>query len=155
MFSKMNGRRTFPLLVLVALASAVAGAREVDDAGKDGKTSEDRQKMQGEWTTPAEGGESVVYTFKDDKLSVKAPSRSYEITVTLDDAAKPEKSVDMKIDEAPEDAKGKTSKGIYKFDGDDKLVICFRPTGDRPTKFEQVGLEQFLVELTRKRPELK
>ena len=142
--AKLNGLRTVAVLVLVLLAGAMAAR------GEDGKGSEDQKKMQGEWTAPSADGEKTVYTFKDDKLTVKAPSRTYEITVTLDAAAKPEKTIDLKIDKAPDDAKGKTSKGIYKFDGDDKLVICVRPEGERrPEKYEQVGFEQILVELTR------
>ena len=51
-----------------------------------------------------------------------------------------------------DDAKGKTSRGIYKFDGDDKLIWCFRPEGDdRPTEYEMVGFEQILGELVRER----
>jgi uncharacterized protein (TIGR03067 family) len=72
------------------------------------------------------------------------------MTVTLDDAAKPHKTIDFKIDEGPEDAKGKTSKAIYKLDGNDKAVLCLRPEGERPDKFEQVGEEQFVINLTRK-----
>ena len=151
--SKMNMRRLFTVFGLVLAFSITA--RGKDDAGKDAKAGEDRKKMQGEWTAPSAGTEKTTYTFKDDKLSVKAPSRSYEITVTLDEAAKPDKTIDLKIEKAPDDAKGKTSKGIYKFDGDDKLVICFRPEGERATKFEQVGFEQIVVELTRKKAEAK
>ena len=73
------------------------------------------------------------------------------MTITLNPEAKPEKSIDLKIDEGPADAKGQTSLGIYKFDGDDKLVICFAPTGARPQKFEQSGDERFIIELTRKK----
>ena len=70
------------------------------------------------------------------------------MTVTLDPAAKPEKSIDFKIDEAPDDAKGKTCKGIYKLDGNDKMTFCFRAEGDRPTKYEMVCFEQIVTELT-------
>lgn len=125
-------------------ASVVTGA---DDASK---ASGDLKKIQGTWTAPSQSGEESVYTFKDNKLTVKAPSRTYQMTVTLDEAAKPHKTLDLKIDEAPEDAKGKTVKAIYKLDGDDKLSVCFRPEGERPTKFEQVEMEQFLIELKRK-----
>ncbi len=119
------------------------------------KASEDRKKLQGDWTATSavDGGEKSTYTFKDDKLTIKAPSRSYEMTVTLDDSAKPERSIDMKIEAAPDDAKGKTSKGIYKFEGDDKLYICFRLEGERPTHFEQVLRDQVLVRLRRVKPE--
>jgi uncharacterized protein (TIGR03067 family) len=141
-------------LMIVGLLTA-AGLAAADDAakGKDaGKASADLKKLQGTWTTPSsQGGEDSVYTFKDDKLTVKAPTRTYQITVTLDDAAKPHKTIDLKIDEAPEDAKGKTVKAIYKLDGDDKLSLCFRPEGERPGKFEQVEMEQFLIELKRKK----
>lgn len=153
MIAKMSVRRLLTVLGLVLAFSIIAQGK--DDAGKDAKAGEDRKKMQGEWTAPSAGTVKTTYTFKDDKLSVKAPSRSYEIAVTLDDAAKPDKTIDLKIEKAPDDAKGKTSKGIYKFDGDDKLVICFRPEGERPAKFEQVGFEQIVVELTRKKAEAK
>ena len=94
-------------------------------------------------------GGKVTYTFKGNKLKIEAPSRTYEMTVTLDATAKPEKTIDFKIDEAPDDAKGKTCKGIYKFDGNDKFMFCFRPKGDRPTKYEQIGYEQIVTELTK------
>ena len=71
------------------------------------------------------------------------------MTVKIDSAAKPDKTIDFEIDESPDDAKGKTSKGIYKFDGDSKLIFCFCPAGDRPTKYEQNGYEQIVSELTK------
>jgi uncharacterized protein (TIGR03067 family) len=128
------------LLALVAAGTARARADATDD---------DLKKIEGKWTTPSGGGGTVTYTFKGKTLKVEAPSRKYEMTITLDAAAKPEKSIDFKIDEGPDDAKGKTSKGIYKLDGNDKFIFCFRPEGDRPTKYEMVGFEQILTELTR------
>jgi uncharacterized protein (TIGR03067 family) len=139
----MNTRFALAALVLGLLATG-AGAAD------DGKISADLKKLEGEWTTPSRGGGDVAYTFKGDKLTVKAPTREYKMTVKLDEAAKPNKTIDLHIDEGPDDAKGKTSKGIYKFDGDDKFVFCFTPEAERPTKFEQVGFEQFLTELKRK-----
>jgi uncharacterized protein (TIGR03067 family) len=112
-------------------------------------TGDDLKKIEGKWSAPAGDGGKVTYTFKGKTLKIEAPSRSYEMTITLDATAKPEKSIDFKIDEGPDDAKGKTSKGIYKFDGDDKFIFCFRGEGDRPTKYEMVGFEQILIELTR------
>ena len=113
----------------------------------DDKIEGDLKKLQGKWITPAGDGGKVSYTFKGNKMKVVAPSRTYEMTVKIDDKAKPDKTIDFKIDEAPDDAKGKTSLGIYKFDGE-KLIWCFRPEGDRPTKYEQIGYEQILGELT-------
>ena len=155
--------KTRPIHVLAAvmiagiLAGAVArggddAARRKDDAkSPDVKSSADLKKLQGSWAAPSQGGEDSVYTFKDNKLTVKAPTRTYQMTVTLDEAAKPHKTMEMKIDEAPEDAKGKTVHAIYKLDGDDKLSLCFKPEGERPGKFEQVEMEQFLIELKRKK----
>ena len=71
--------------------------------------------------------------------------------VKLDPKAKPEKSIDFHIDEAPDDAKGKDSKGIYQLEGADTLTLCFSGEGDRPTKFEQIGFEQILTKLKRKK----
>ena len=144
----MNANLARPIFILSLLL--LAGRLAVADDVKDAKASADLKKLQGEWTAASQGGGDVVYIFKDDKLAVKAPTRAYKMTVKLDEAAKPNKTIDLHIDEGPDDAKGSTSKGIYKFDGDDKFVFCFSPEGERPTKFEQVGTEQFLVELKRK-----
>ena len=148
--------RSIHVLAAVMIASIVAGVavRGGDDAAKrkdDAKSSTDLKTLQGSWAAPSQGGEDSVYTFKDNKLTVKAPTRTYQMTVTLDEAAKPHKAMELKIDEAPEDAKGKTVHAIYKLDGDDKLSLCFKPEGERPGKFEQVEMEQFLIELKRKK----
>jgi uncharacterized protein (TIGR03067 family) len=131
---------------LVLAASLMTGTAL---RGEDEKLEGDLKLLQGKWTAPAGDGGKVTYTFKGKKLSIEAPSRSYEITITLDEKAKPEKTIDFQIDQAPDDAKGNTSKGIYKFDGKDKFIFCFAPMGDRPTKYEMVGYEQILTELTR------
>jgi uncharacterized protein (TIGR03067 family) len=144
----MKPRALFVPLALSLLI--VAGLDAADDAAKDAKSSADLKKLDGEWTTPSQSGSDVVYTFKGDKLTVKAPTREYKMTLKLDDSAKPNKTIDFHIEQGPDDAKGKTSKGIYKFPGGDKFVFCFTPEGERPTKFEQVGFEQFLTELKRK-----
>ncbi len=109
------------------------------------------KKLVGEWTVKSEGGSEIRYTFKGDKLEVVAPGRTYKITVKLDPEARPEKTLDFQIDDAPEDAKGKTSKAIYKFEDDDTFVFCLRPEGERPTKYEQIGFEQIVTKLKRKK----
>jgi uncharacterized protein (TIGR03067 family) len=134
-------------LAVAAWLVAGASVRGVED-----KSEGDLKKLEGKWTADAADGGKVTYTFKGNKLKVEAPSRTYEMTVKLDATAKPDKTIDLQIDEAPEDAKGKTSKGIYKFDGNDKFILCFRPEGDRPTKYEQIGYEQIVTELTRVKP---
>jgi len=140
----MMTRNRWISLTLAFLLANGAFVRAAADA-----TDSDLKKLEGKWTTPSGGGGKVTYTFKGKTLKIEAPSRSYEMTIVLDATVKPEKTIDFKIDEAPDDAKGKTSKGIYKFDGDDKFIFCFRAEGDRPTKYEMVGFEQILTELTR------
>lgn len=121
----------------------------MDPRGADDKPDPDLKKFEGKWTSPSGDGDSkITYSFKGKKLKIEAPSRTYEMTITIDSTAKPDKTIDFKIDEAPDDAKGKTSKGIYKFDGE-KLVLCYAPMGDRPTKYEQVGYEQIHATLTK------
>jgi uncharacterized protein (TIGR03067 family) len=133
-------------LMFAALVAAGLAARADDKA-----VEKDLKKLEGEWTVKSEGGNEIKYTFKGDKLEVVAPSRTYKNTVKLDPEAKPDKTLDLHIDEAPEDAKGKTSKAIYKFEDDDTFVFCMRPEGDRPDKYEQVGFEQILTKLKRKK----
>ena len=132
------------VLALGACLLTVGSLRGADDTAEG-----DLKKLQGKWTAPAGDGGKVTYTFEGKTLKVVAPTRTYEIGVTLDPAAKPEKTIDMLIKEAPDDAKGKTSKGIYKIEGADKAVLCFSPQGDRPTKYEMEGYEKIVVELTR------
>jgi uncharacterized protein (TIGR03067 family) len=140
----MMPRRAWMGLAMAGLLAASGGVQGADD-----KAGADLKKLEGKWTTPSGEGGKVTYTFKGKKLKVEAPSRTYEMTVILDSTAKPDKTIDFKIDEAPDDAKGKTSKGIYKFDGDNKFIFCFCPMGDRPTKYEQNGYEQIVTELTK------
>ena len=141
----MMTRRAWVGLVMAALLTACVSAAAAEE-----KDEGDLKKLEGKWTTPSgQGGDKITYTFKGNKLKIEAPTRTYEMTVTLDATAKPEKTIDFKIDEAPDDAKGKTSKGIYKFDGSDKFTFCMRPMGERPDKYEQIGYEQVVSELTR------
>jgi uncharacterized protein (TIGR03067 family) len=119
--------------------------------GDDVPIEGDLKTIQGEWTVPSGAGGDVVYTFKGKTLSIEAPSRTYKMTVKLDPKGKPEKAIDFHIDEGPDDAKGKDSKGIYQLEGEDTLTLCFSGEGDRPTKFEQIGFEQILTKLKRKK----
>ena len=141
----MTTCRRWIALALAALIVAPALPRAFAD---DEKVDGDLKKMQGQWSTKAGNGDKVTYTIDGKRLKVVAPSRTYEIVLTLVEDAKPEKTIDFKIIEAPEDAKGQTSKGIYKFDGE-KFVFCFAPQGDRPAKYEMEGYEKILVTLTK------
>ncbi len=136
-----------PARLGLALAlAALIGTAAV--RGADDKIDGDLKKIQGKWSVPSSQGGKVTYTIEGDKLKVVAPTRSYAMTLKLDESAKPEKTIDFQIDEGPDDSKGKTSKGIYKFE-DDKFVFCFAPEGDRPAKYEMEGYEKIVVKLAR------
>ncbi len=142
----MSSKRAWMGLALFALIVPVSGLLAADD-----KVEGDLKKLQGKWSTPSASGDGKVsYTIDGKKLKLVAPSRTYEMELTLDPEAKPEKTLDLKIVEGPEDAKGNTSKAIYKFDGE-KFVFCFSPQGDRPTKFEMEGYEKILTTLTKEK----
>ncbi len=140
-----------PRISLSILALALALISVVATKAADDVSAGDLKKLEGVWTATNPDGSTVTYTFKGDQLKLVGPNRTYSMTVKLNGEAKPEKTIDFKIDEGPEDAKGKTSKGIYKFEGDDKFIYCFSPEGDRPAKYEQVGFEVFLMELKKKK----
>ncbi len=142
----MSTSRLRTAAALLCVASLGMLAQAADD-----KPDPDLKKLEGKWTSPAHDNATSTYTFKAGKLKIVAPSRTYEMTLKIDSAAKPDKTIDFVIDEAPDDAKGKTSKGIYKFDGDDKFIFCFRGEGDRPDKYETIGFEQIVVTLTREK----
>lgn len=133
----------------VMLAAVVLAGISLRAADEPEKLEGDWKTLQGKWTAPSESGDTVTYTFNGKKLKVVAPTRSYEMTVAIDEAAKPEKTIDFTIDKSPADAKGKTVKGIYRFDSKDRLVWSFRPEGERPSTYEQIGYEQILTEMTR------
>ena len=143
----MLTKRAWMGLALAALIVPFANLRAADDKEK---IEGDLKKIQGKWSADSGNGGKVTYTVDGKKLKVVAPSRTYEMTLTLDPEAKPEKTIDFKIVEGPDDAKGNTSKGIYKFDGE-KFVFCFAPQGDRPTKYEMEGYEKIVVSLTREK----
>lgn len=108
----------------------------------------DLKALQGEWTSKDEQGEST-WTFQGDRLSIKTPNRAYEITIKLDEAAKPEKTIDFDVLESSPNAKGYKAPGIYKIGGD-KTTICFGSEA-RPKDYQADFMNTFAFELTRKK----
>jgi uncharacterized protein (TIGR03067 family) len=111
----------------------------------------DLKSMQGEWVSSDEQNGESTWSFKNDRLSLKTPTRAYQITVKLDPEAKPERSIDFKALEDSPNAKGAMAQGIYKFDGE-KLQICFNgPDGERPKEFKNDFPKSLLFELKKKK----
>jgi len=129
--------------VLVVVGGAAAGLR-ADDVKPDG----DLKTMQGTWVR-AEGGEpEVKWVIKGDTLKATVGDRDYTCKLALDPKATPHRSADIVIKEGADDSAGKTSRAIYKFDGDTMIFCVSTPGGEnRPTEFKGVEGESFLFTL--------
>lgn len=141
----MKSGRGWMVLSLAMGLATVSGIAVAEDPEPTG----DLKMLQGTWTADLMGSPST-WTFKGNELTIKGGVRSYVMKLKLDEKAEPNKTLDLEIVEGPEDAFGKTSLAIYKFEGENKWTLCFRGEGPRPEKFEQVGFEQWLLTLERK-----
>ncbi len=99
--------------------------------------------------TPTASIRSGRLTARSLKASVNGTD--YTCKVKVDPEAKPHATIDLTIDDGPEEAKGKISKAIYKLDGE-KLTLCVSVPGkDRPKAFEQAPDEAYLFELKKQK----
>lgn len=147
----MPTRMRWAALLLAGLLGAgrTATVAVADEAAVEG----DLKRMQGSWATDSFSGTPAIFRFEGTRLEVKTQEVEYTIAVILDETAKPEKTIDLKTEKSTiASAVGKTSPGIYRFEGDEKLIICFRGQGDRPKTYETQGFEQWRVELRRLTP---
>ena len=131
-----------PVFALLALSAVRA-----DDA----KVTGDLKKLQGTWVSASAEGPDIRWEFEGEKLKAKVGDNEYVCSVKLDEKATPHPTADLTIKEGPGDAVGKTSKAIYKFDGD-KVVFCVTTPGNdnRPTEFKASPDESHLFELKKK-----
>jgi uncharacterized protein (TIGR03067 family) len=132
---------------LAVVAVAMAGAASVLRAD-DVKVSGDLKKMQGTWVRAGDEGPESKWVIEGDSLKATVNNQDYTCKLTNDPKATPHPSLDIVIKEGPGDTAGKTSKAIYKFDGE-KLVLCIsHPGGEtRPAEFKTVENEAFMIEL--------
>ena len=130
------------ILGLIACGSAYA---------EDPKIEGDLKSLQGEWISKDDQGNESTWTFKGDKLHLKAhPDREYKITIKIDENAKPEKAMEFAVADDSPNSKGYKAKGIYKFDGEKKASICFGVNDKRPTEFKTDMQMQFSFDLVKK-----
>jgi len=120
--------------------------------GDEKSQSELLKPFQGTWTSAGEGIDAT-WTFEGEKVKATVAGMDYTCKAKLDANAKPHRTIDLAIEEGPEEAKGKTSKGLYKLDGE-KLTLCVSAPGkDRPKEFAQVEDEAYLFELKKQKKE--
>src|SRR5271157_232787 len=95
------------------------------DKGQVLKIEGDLKTMQGQWISKdGQAGESV-WNFKEEHVSLKTPTRAYEMSIKLNPKGEPEKHIDFDVSEKSPNAKGYKAQGIYKFTGDGTLKICY------------------------------
>jgi uncharacterized protein (TIGR03067 family) len=138
------------MLLLAVCAAAALGGRAAFAYADDKPQSELLKPFQGTWNSSGEGIEAK-YTFEGETLKATVNGNDYTCKVKVDTEAKPFATMDLKIEDGPEDAKGKTSKCIYKLDGE-KLTLCVSAPGkDRPKDFGQIEDEAYLFELKKEK----
>ncbi len=116
------------------------------------KIEGDLKTMQGEWTSKDGQGAESVWNFKEEHVSLKTPSRAYEMTIKLNSKGMPEKHIDFDVATDSPNAKGYKAQGIYKFTSDGTLKICFA-NGDsgRPKEFKTDFGKSFSFDLKKKK----
>jgi uncharacterized protein (TIGR03067 family) len=135
------------LLLLAALWSGLDRAQAIADEKAPAAAG---KVILGTWVADGDGIDSK-WVFEAETLKASVQGVEYVCKYKVDTAAKPHPTVDLTIDEGPDESKGKTSKCIYKLDGE-KLKLCVSlPGKDRPKEFEQVDGEAYLFELKKEK----
>jgi uncharacterized protein (TIGR03067 family) len=140
------------VLVLAFGVALIPGGATRAVAADDPSPADALKSLKGTWIT--DEGIDSTWTFDGESLKASVNGIDYTCKVKADPKAKP-MTLDFMIDEGPEDAKGKMSKCIYKFQGE-KLILCVSMPGkDRPKEFEQTEGESYVFELKKEKPKDK
>jgi uncharacterized protein (TIGR03067 family) len=135
-------------LAAILVIGGAAGVAAADDVSP----ADALKALKGTWIS--EDGIDSTWTFEGETLKASVNGMDYTCKVKADPKAKP-MTLDLLIDEGPEDTKGKTSKCIYKFDGE-KLVLCVSMPGkDRPKEFETSEGDSYVFELKKEKAKEK
>lgn len=138
------------------VATVAAAALLVPFAGRTSAADEAPaavlKALAGTWTSsdPVDS----TWTFKGEILNASVNGMDYTCKVKADAKAKPAE-LDILIEDGPEEAKGKTSRCIYKLDGETLTLCVSLPGKDRPKEFEQEEGEHYVFELKKEKPKDK
>ena len=116
------------VLTLAIGAGLNLGLQPATAWGDEKSQSDLLKPFQGTWASSGEGIDAT-WTFDGEKVKATVAGMDYTCKVKLDASAKPHPTIDLLIDDGPEEAKGKTSKGLYKLDGE-KLTLCVSAPGE-------------------------
>ena len=139
-------------LLTVALWAGLSLLGGVTDRAlaDDKPQSELLKPFQGTWATEGDGLDAK-WTFEGEKVKATVNGTDYTCKVKVDTEAKPNPTLDLTIEEGPEESKGKVSKAIYKLDGE-KLTLCVSVPGkDRPKDFAQTEDESYLFAMKKQK----
>jgi uncharacterized protein (TIGR03067 family) len=141
----------FTLFLTLAIGTGLNMSWVAASAAADSKSQAELIKpFLGTWASSGDGIDAT-WTFESEKVKATVAGMEYTCKPKIDGDAKPFATIDLVIDDGPEEAKGKTSKGIYKIDGE-KLTLCVSAPGkDRPKEFAQVDDEAYLFELKKEK----
>ena len=115
-------------LLIVAIGAGLSlGWGTASARGDDKAQAELFKPLQGTWASSGEGIEAT-WTFDGEKIKANVAGMEYTCKGKVDKDAKPHATIDLTIEDGPEEAKGKMSKGIYKLDGE-KLTLCVSAPG--------------------------
>jgi uncharacterized protein (TIGR03067 family) len=133
--------------MLWVLAAALVPAMTMTARGDDAKAEADLKKMQGTWVQGGTGPDAR-WVIEADTLKATVNGEEYTCTIKLEPDAKPHPSADLTIKRGPGESPGKTSKAIYKFDGETLVFCVTRPGAEkRPAEYKEVEDEAYLFEL--------
>jgi uncharacterized protein (TIGR03067 family) len=130
-------------ILIVCVAAVSSAVSSEGDAAKG-----ELEKMKGNWTLVSTEGSGKKRTAADFKeFSRKVTGNTYAVTIETEegvqtigikilklDPSKSPKAIDVEMTDGA--AKGKTFRGIYKFEDDTQVICLAVPDKDRPAKFD-------------------
>jgi uncharacterized protein (TIGR03067 family) len=135
-------------LALLALSAALP---RYSVAADETPASPALKALEGTWVTSENSDVEAKWVFKGETLEASVNGMDYVGKVKVDEKAKPHPTLDIELSDGPGDVKGKTSRGIYKLDGEKLVITVSMPGLDRPKEFETVPDEAHLFELKKQK----
>jgi uncharacterized protein (TIGR03067 family) len=142
----------FGLALGLLAANMGPGVTVAHVEGQELKIEGDLKTMQGQWISKDGQGMESIWTFKAEHVSLKTPTRAYEMSIKLNSKGEPEKHIDFDVATDSPNAKGYKAQGIYKFTPEGTLKICFSDgESGRPKEFKTDFGKSFAFDLKKRK----